>query len=77
MKWLIPAHVPAPLHWTLVEVRWKTLTLHFYDSFSQKRGYALLVEERVRALLELCRTHFGAAWRTSDWTWVHETVRTH
>lgn len=74
-KWLIPAHVPAPLHWTLAEVRWETLTIHFYDSFSVNGGYAHVVEQRVRGLLELAQEAFSLTTGAADWTWIKEQVR--
>lgn len=74
-KWLIPAHVPAPLHWTLAEVRWATLTIHFYDSFSADGAYARVVEQRVRGLLDLAQEAFSLAYGAADWTWVKEKAR--
>lgn len=74
-KWLILAHVPFPQHWVLVEVRWTTRTLHYYDSFSMVGGYAKDVERKARALLTMCeefyKAELGAA---GDWTWVREQV---
>lgn len=73
-KWLILAHVPAPLHWTLVEVRWKTLTLCYYDSFSTAGGYARVVETRVRGLLEIAQDVLQLSVNADKWTWVAEQV---
>lgn len=74
-KWLVLAHVPSPQHWTLVQVCWATRTLHYYDSFSMKGGYAKGVERKVRDLLALCGEHFQIAMKPKDWVWMGEQVR--
>ncbi|KZV90036.1 hypothetical protein EXIGLDRAFT_771164 [Exidia glandulosa HHB12029] len=72
VKWLVLAHVPSPQHWTLVEVRWATRTIHYYDSFSTTGGYAKGVEKRVRGLLKLCGEHFKIEPNAAEWVWVGE-----
>lgn len=73
-KWLILAHVPFPQHWTLVEVRWTTRSLHFYDSFSTAGGYAKEVERKTRALLAMCEEFYNTDVGSSSWNWVREQV---
>ena len=69
-RWLIPAHIEFPQHWTLVEIAWNSREMRFYDSFSAVGGYALELERVIRGLLHICEEVFEIDLALESWTWV-------
>ena len=73
-KWLIMAHVVAPMHWTLVEVRWNARKIMFYDSFSARSGYADSIQDQVRRLIQFGHNELQWSFEESEFEWVGEQV---
>lgn len=73
-KWLIVVHIESPQHWVLLEVRWQTRQLLFYDSLAATASYALRVKALSLILLELCEGLYTCDLDVAAWTWIGETV---
>lgn len=74
-KWLVLGHVLYPGHWTLVEIRWRSRTLHFYDSYANKNGYAVAIQKDTRTFLTLCGQFWDKDLQVDSWSWIGEQVR--
>ena len=58
----------------MVEIRWQTKELKFYDSLAACGHYDLRVKERIMTLLAICEELYSCDLEIVQWQWIGEQV---